>query len=645
MRRLSYLMATVAAGFMLCSCGTDLSEVWDTFDSYNARLTTLETTVSNLNTQIKALEFVKNGSVIVSFYKDDDVYHITLSNGDSFEIAANGTPGNAPLLKVGADGYWMADYGDGKGYVYVLDASGNKATSTGKSPVLGVNSDGYWTVDGTLLKDASGNPVKAVVKEADSFFTSVKTVEGGIEFVLKTGETIVVPVAPAFSFKILGYDGGLVEFEEDGETAVQTWNIEAVNIVDAIITAPDGWKVSIADNKLTVVSPGAVTKALSVSTDDSVISIYAVSAEGYSVIVKMPVKLITVSYNKNSYYSMWNAGKSITIAGTTYTQSEDLPATLVSESGDLEIWGSGIYFLAEGVSVNCKVIGCTSAASTCVVVGDKPGTRSSIVFTGDPNQVNAAAADVVVLYNLVVDSGNHDNKLFRTYNNRNLNLYVDNCRFNYGSAILDSGSDGQVINNLVFMNSEIDLSGTTTTGHMSPMLRYWKTTEGAGTSVVFKNNAIFASSSKRLCVIGNTSLTAANVKYDKVVFEDNCFYNVNSSTAAMVGVLDVNTSVSVKNNLAYVPSGNRLAFVIASNGTRAEFLPRCTITEDNKINTDAHSSQTGWGVGFLVGWGTGSDGEWLNTKYYISENPFVSFDTTTGAFVKKSTYSSNGAQR
>jgi len=345
-----------------------------------------------------------------------------------------------------------------------------------------------------------------------------------------------------------------------------------------------------------------------------------------------------------SNYEKWNDGKDFVIGGKTYNKSTNGAATLVTEDKAIDHWGNGVYFIAEGVTATCKNLGMTGSSATSIVIGDKPGVRSKLTLTGDP-YANCGGGDNIVLSNLIVSPGNADTKFFRTYGNRSINVTMDDCFLNYGAAILCSDGAGEVLNELIIMNSEVCLSNMTATSHMSPMLRYASDTEGTGSSVIFKNNVVFASDTKRLCVIGNANLAAANVKYNEVVFENNSFYNVSTSTYALVNLLDVASSVVIKNNLAYVPSGNRLGFVLASESDRTNFVPKCTITTDNKINTDAHPSLSGWGVGFVVGWGTGSDGQWLNANYYIAENPFTSFDTTTGANVKKDTYSTCGATR
>ncbi len=350
-----------------------------------------------------------------------------------------------------------------------------------------------------------------------------------------------------------------------------------------------------------------------------------------------------------SNYEKWNDGKDFVIGGKTYNKATNGNATLVTEDKSIDNWGNAVYFIKEGVSVTCKNLGSTSSVPepTNIVIGDKPGTRSGLTLGGD-SYANCNGADNVVLYNLNVQAADMNSKIFRTTNNKSMNFIMDDCSFTYGAAILDASADGQVLNNLVIVNSDIDLSGMSGTAHMTPMLRYARTAAGTGSSIILKNNVIYASSAKQLCVIGTQNRTPAPITYDKVEISDNSFYNVasvsNSNDYAFVGISNVGTSVVINNNLAYVPSGNRFNIVKATAETRASLWSRCTVGADNRINTDPHGSQSGWGTGFVVGW-SGGDGEWLNAKYYISENPFSSFDTATGVGVKKTAYANNGASR
>lgn len=125
---------------ILSACGKDyddqISEVNKRIDNVENRLTSLETWQKNANDEVTTLKTLTNTLVgrnyIVSVDETDNGYRITFGDGMVASIYN------------GADG---------------TDAA------QGQKPVISIvqGSDGnyYWTVNGELLKDANGNPVRA----------------------------------------------------------------------------------------------------------------------------------------------------------------------------------------------------------------------------------------------------------------------------------------------------------------------------------------------------------------------------------------------------------------------------------------------------------------------------------------------------
>ena len=173
-------------------------------------------------------------------------YELAVENGYSGTIeewleSLNGTNG-----KDGSDG---SDGEDGK---------------DGITPILGVDSDGYWTIDTgngvQRLKDANGEDVKAIGQDGtdgqdgvdgNSFFNDVRYDENSVYFTFPDGKTISIPLSKGVSFTVTGVS--TEQLFECGET--RTFDIVQNNIAQISISKPDGWKVSVLGDILTVIAP------------------------------------------------------------------------------------------------------------------------------------------------------------------------------------------------------------------------------------------------------------------------------------------------------------------------------------------------------------------------------------------------------
>ena len=173
-------------------------------------------------------------------------YELAVENGYSGTIeewleSLNGTNG-----KDGSDG---SDGEDGK---------------DGITPILGVDSDGYWTIDTgngvQRLKDANGEDVKAIGQDGtdgqdgvdgNSFFNDVRYDENSVYFTFPDGKTISIPLSKGVSFTVTGVSSE--QLFEYGET--RTFDIVQNNIDQISISKPDGWKVSVLGDVLTVIAP------------------------------------------------------------------------------------------------------------------------------------------------------------------------------------------------------------------------------------------------------------------------------------------------------------------------------------------------------------------------------------------------------
>ena len=277
---------------------TDLSDFEDRIDSLEGRVTALETQIKGLNANIEALQQLVAGGTINSATNNNGVWTLVLTNGETLTLTQGSIGvGNAPVMSVDKDGYWMVDYGTGATYI-LIDGNKVKAIGTdGKTPVFGVDANGFWTVsydDGktyTQVKGADGNPVSALPQgdAKDPYFEDVKLVDGNLEITLRGGEKLTVPVLTDFLCAI--ETTGLQLFAP-GE--IKPFNVTLKGVKNTMITTPAGWNAALSEAVegkavLTVTAPKGTKSTIADSGAD--VTILAFSEQNYAAISKIQVQL------------------------------------------------------------------------------------------------------------------------------------------------------------------------------------------------------------------------------------------------------------------------------------------------------------------------------------------------------------------
>ena len=282
---------------MLSAACNSLDDLQERVDRIEGRVTALEKVAEAVNGNIQSLQAIAEGQAINKVEEKDGAYILTLSNGTTLTLQQGSIGmGKAPLMSIDKDGYWMVDYQDGKGAVYITDDEGEKIVAVGQNgvtPMFGVSEDGYWTISynggGSFapVLDTNGDKVKAVAGSSteDSYFAGVEYTDEALILTLKNGEQYKVPVVGGFLCKIDGADDEVVF--RVGEK--KTFSVEQKGIATTIITAPQGWEAYLTNSVLSIQAP-AVTKAILADTRTDV-SVVAISAAGHLAIAKVRVKL------------------------------------------------------------------------------------------------------------------------------------------------------------------------------------------------------------------------------------------------------------------------------------------------------------------------------------------------------------------
>ena len=294
-------MATFVAATSVIGC-TDTDDLEKRIDEIDARVTALEKVTEALNENVAALQAIAEGKTINKVEENSGTYTITLSDGTELKLN-QGTEGmgKAPLLSIDDEGYWMADYQDGKGPQYILSASDEKVIGRGQNgvtPKFSVNAAGNWTVsyDGgknwTEVLDENGKTVKAVAEggESDSYFANVEYTDEALVLTLKNGMSYTAPVVGGFLFKISGAPEGDVTFKY-GEK--KTFGIEQKGVFSTSVICPEGWNAWLSESILTVQAPASAettTKAV-IADSRKDVSVIAISEAGHIAIAKVQVYL------------------------------------------------------------------------------------------------------------------------------------------------------------------------------------------------------------------------------------------------------------------------------------------------------------------------------------------------------------------
>ena len=318
-------MSVVATLLAAVSCQYDDGAIWNEIENVKDRVETLEEAVIKTNEDIVALQAIvaalQNNLYVVAVTTTAEGYVIEFSDGTKATIAngkdgVNGT--NAPVISVKQDGdgnyYWTVD-----GEWLLVD--GERVRANGKDGENGENG-----ANGANGKDAIAPQVRIndVTKEweisADGGMTWVSTgvvAEGkdgangtnGSNGTDGTNDTdgdslfkaidtshpdyVVITLADGTELRLARYDASAPKFiiyaPEVAEVAFGTtaeFVVDADNIADYVASAPQGWRVTYAENILTVTAP---TEDMCHYDVEGVVALTVVSHEGKSLIVKLNV--------------------------------------------------------------------------------------------------------------------------------------------------------------------------------------------------------------------------------------------------------------------------------------------------------------------------------------------------------------------
>lgn len=277
MKKILSVLCIATLLFASCSDEYDDSKLWQNVNDLKDRIASLEKTVQTMNSDISSIQSIvdainaRDYIVKIEELADKSGYTITFAKGNTITIkhGKDGIDGkDSPIIGIDIyEGiyYWTITTNGNK--TWLLDNDGNKLKvpgDNGITPIIGIDTDGYWTIDMgngvQRLKDANGEDVKAIGQDGtdgkdgvdgSSFFNNVRYDDNFVYFTFTDGKVVSIPLSKGVSFTVSNVsDRQLFVY---GET--RTFDIVQNNIAKISISKPDGWKVSVNTNQLTVIAP------------------------------------------------------------------------------------------------------------------------------------------------------------------------------------------------------------------------------------------------------------------------------------------------------------------------------------------------------------------------------------------------------
>ena len=638
---------------LLATACNGLEKLETRMDSLEARMTALENQVKALNKNVEGTAALMEAGTIRSAEEKDGVWTIVLSDDRVITLTSGSVGvGAIPVMTIDKDGYWMVDYGAEA--VYVLsDGEKIKATGTdGITPVFGVDADGQWTVsyDGgktfTQVLGVDGKPVSALPAgdaAADSYFKAV-TLEGGVfTLVLKDGTVLELPVVSGFRCAISAPEG--VQTFSKGET--KTFAVTLEGVAETLLGAPHGWTVSLDGATLMVTAPLMTKSAVADSRSD--VSILAISTSGYSAIAKIKVKIAEDGPAPeviSDFYEAYEAGKEIVIAGVSYNKAAYgeailLKAEIARTSLKDAIHGkSGVFFLEQAEGADFDIPTVTEINGDVILVSryaDKP-------VTVRPTVCSKLRSGSLVMKNIIFDLIKIETGTNATYAFNNANATADFTRWHF--------EDCRIIN----VKKPILYASVANYGFKSVVVR----------NCVFQ--LIYTSGNVQLFnFYGSTVLH----NYKELVFDNNVVFNANCNTAQ---IFQYNQNIaqngspwectlSVRNNIFYnCPSSNgyfkfyQLSSLVMRGNIFWADLASIAASYCFILYSDSQSASV-VNADDNIAYGLAEGKNWLyahtnskaipevNTLTKLGEDPFVSFNTSSGSYSLKADYAAYGPQK
>ena len=309
MKRFLSICSLVILGFASIACYDD-AELRESIEDLDARVKTLETLCSEMNTNITSLV-----SVVNAMQKGDYVVSVSPLMEDGEEVGYRIVFKESGVVDLyhgkngadGADGANGADGTDGKDGVNGTDGK------DGHTPVLGTKQDVdgayYWTIDGEWVLDGEGNKIPLITEgatpelkiENNTWYVSydgetweevgaavavgiksIETVDGNLVITMADGSNISIPLGSPLKIVLGEYD---VTALQVGSDLVIPYTLEGAEGDVVVFVLNDGKLFDVELVEETAVSGKVTVSQTEVATEEHAgkVGIFAVAEDGTTV--------------------------------------------------------------------------------------------------------------------------------------------------------------------------------------------------------------------------------------------------------------------------------------------------------------------------------------------------------------------------
>lgn len=646
MKRYKSFILFGALALSFAACNTD--DLEQNIDALETRVQGVEAQVQALNNNMNVIRVLLDGNKTIqtATKAPDGTWTLLLSNGETLTL----TPGNTdkttyPVIEISDDGYWVIEGVKSEQRAKADD--GKAADITPQFQIVEEGDDKVWQVsydEGATweyVTDETGAHVSATGTSAGTNPIAEAKVEGNnFKITLTDGGDYTIPIVKDLVCQITDpEDMENGKWYVDGTKSFTVTVSESADITARVVASAE-WDATMtgsgAERTVSVTAPSTpsecilvveVTKGVNTVTDEIVVRTN-VTADG-------------------GYYADFMAGLDIQI-GNVKVNRKDYEATYISSDGN--ITKPGIYFVAEGVSVNYT---CVDNVTTLAIIGNNPSVKSKLsvdkqirVNFGTGGQAGADN-QLMCLQNLDIDANTVEN-----YNNTNLTyILAQNGNGAFKSVVFKDCSikmpqgtqpisyistSGRSYENFIMENCKVNC---TTSESQKYMLNLNQAVSDYP-NVILRNNIFYCSADNGFIndfrLFGGPNGTISG----KIIVENNTFINLGTFRN------NGNYAYVYASEIGDIQASNNLFFADKSNDAVVYSMFRVTTQTTGSVSTHNagylanKSDANGWQMFYSnCGW-TGAE-EILQ----LSENPFDggTYDLSNGTFIPNATYADYGA--
>ena len=311
--------------------------------------------------------------------------------------------------------------------------------------------------------------------------------------------------------------------------------------------------------------------------------------------------------DENDYYSLYNAGQSITIAGVEYNIATHGAPVLHEDINALtfdDIKSGGIHFIDNSGQTETQVLTGTALANESIIIGRYRNSQPELRFLkkdGGPGQLSIRSN--VVFKNIHVIS-NHGTSMFCNSGaeGTEMSLVLDDCTLtceNNCPAVvvenhLTASFESVTVNNCVieYSKANSNVFGYPTSkiveGTSTP-----EKTVFTGKNITVRNSVVYSKSQINAGIVSlGTNGYHSNSANIDIVVENNTLYNIAAPNT--VARAYIAKSLTVKNNVAYY-IGSAKSYLTAIYDT-ANFPASNAVISGNYLYTDYVENTNFWAL-------------------------------------------------